>query len=56
MREKRSVIAYEPRDVPRGAELLIRTTDPEALRAIHDFMAYQRSAHHAEGMGAMQHP
>jgi hypothetical protein len=56
MRAKRSAIAYEPRDVPRGAELLIRTTDPEALRAIHDFMAYQRSAHHAEGMGAMQHP
>jgi hypothetical protein len=56
MREKRAVITYEPRDVPRGAELVIRTTDPEALRAIHDFMAYQRSEHHAEGMGAMKRP
>jgi hypothetical protein len=56
MREKRSVIAYEPRDVPRGAELLIRTTDRDALRAIHDFMAYQRGEHHADGMGGMKHP
>jgi hypothetical protein len=56
MREKRSVIAYEPRDVPRGAELLIRTADPDALRAIHDFMAYQRGEHHADGMGGMKHP
>ncbi len=56
MREKRAVIAYEPRDVPRGAELLIRTTDPDALRAIHDFMAYQRNEHHAGGMGATKHP
>lgn len=52
MSDKRAVISYEPRDVPRGAELVIRTTDPEALRAIHEFMAFQRGDHHAGGVGA----
>lgn len=50
MAAKRAVITYEPRDLPRGAELRIRTTDAEALRAIHEFMAFQRSEHHATGM------
>src|SRR5690242_14911899 len=49
MATRRSVITYEPRDLPRGAELWIRTKDPEALRAIHAFMAFQRSEHHASG-------
>jgi len=49
MATRRSVITYEPRDLPRGAELWIRTKDPEALRAIHEFMAFQRSEHHASG-------
>jgi hypothetical protein len=46
MAAKRSVIAYDPQDLPRGAELRIRTSDPEALRAVHQFMAFQRSEHH----------
>jgi hypothetical protein len=50
MADKRSVISYEPHDLPRGAELRIRTTDPNALAAIHEFMAFQRSGHHAGGM------
>lgn len=45
----RSVISYEAHDLPRGAELRIRTTDPAALRAIHEFMAFQRGEHHATG-------
>ena len=49
MAAKKSVITYEARDVARGAEVRIRTSDPEALRAIHDFIAFQRSAHHATG-------
>jgi hypothetical protein len=57
MREKRALISYEVRDVPRGAELLIRTKDLQALAAIHEFMAFQRGEHHAAGMGgAMKHP
>ena len=50
MAEKRDVITYEARDLPRGAELRIRTHDADALRAIHEFMAFQRSEHHAAGM------
>lgn len=50
MAARRALITYEPRDLPRGAELLIRTTDAAARRAIHDFMAFQRGEHHATGM------
>jgi hypothetical protein len=49
MAARRSLIRYEPRDIPHGAELRIRTTDPAALRAIHEFMAFQRLEHHAAG-------
>lgn len=49
MAARRQFITYEARDVPRGAELRIHTTDPEALRAIRDFMAFQRQEHHAMG-------
>ena len=50
MAARRASITYEPRDLPRGAELNIRTSDPEALKAIHEFMAFQRGEHHATGM------
>jgi hypothetical protein len=42
-------IAYEPVDRPRGAELRIRTTDPDAVRAVHAFLAFQRGDHRADG-------
>ena len=58
MAAKRALISYEPRDLPRGAELLIRTKDAEAIVAIHRFMAFQRSDHHAGGEthGGPGHP
>jgi len=56
MRAKRAVITYAPRDIPRGAELLIQTTDPAAIEAVHQFMAFQRDEHHAGGMSGMKHP
>jgi hypothetical protein len=52
MAAKRALITYEPHDLPRGAELRIRTTDAEAVVAIHRFMAFQRSDHHAGGESA----
>jgi len=55
MRAKRQVISYEPRDLPRGAELVIRTKDPAAIAAVHEFMAFQRGEHHAGGMEGMHH-
>jgi hypothetical protein len=50
MATHRSAITYEPHDLPRGAELRILTHDPDARRAIHEFMAFQRSEHHATGV------
>jgi hypothetical protein len=50
MAGRRAFIRYEPRDIPRGAELRIRTDDPEALRAVHRFLAFQRQEHHAAGV------
>ena len=47
MAAKRSAITYTVEVLPRGAALRLRTTDPEALRAIHDFLAFQRQDHHA---------
>lgn len=49
MAAKKAVIAYAFREVPQGAELRITTADPEAIRAIHEFMAFQRKDHRAGG-------
>ena len=45
MSAKRDAIEYEARDLPTGAELRMRTSDSLALRAIHQFMEFQRSDH-----------
>jgi hypothetical protein len=50
MAAKKDRITYTRRDLARGAELRLRTTDPEALEAIHEFMAFQREEHHAPGV------
>lgn len=49
MAERRAHITYTYRPLPRGGELLIETKDPQALHAIHEFMAFQRSDHRAGG-------
>lgn len=49
MRARRATITYEATDRPRGAEVRIRTTDSAAVAAIHAFLAFQRTAHHAAG-------
>jgi hypothetical protein len=48
MRRRRSAIGYAVTDLPRGAELRIRTADPAAVDAIHRFLAYQRREHRTE--------
>ena len=45
MSARRAAIRY--RDLPRGGEVRITTSDAEALRAIHAFMAFQRTDHRA---------
>ena len=49
MAAKRDVIRYSYRDLPRGGEVSIVTSDPEALAAIREFMAFQRQDHRAGG-------
>ena len=49
MAEKRRVIDYTYRDLPRGGEVRITTSDPEAIRAVHAFMAAQRGDHRSGG-------
>lgn len=49
MAQKKDVIAYRYAPLPRGGEVRITTSDPEALRAIHAFMAAQRGEHRAGG-------
>lgn len=50
MAAKRAKIRYTVKNLPRGGELELRTTDRAALDAIHEFMAFQRGEHHAGGM------
>lgn len=40
-------ITYTESDLPRGAEVRITTKNAEAVKAIHDFLAFQRRDHHA---------
>lgn len=47
MNAKRSAITYTVESLPRGAALRLTTTDPSAVAAIHDFLAFQRQDHHA---------
>jgi hypothetical protein len=46
---RRAAIRYDYRDLPRGGEVRITTTDPEALAAVHAFMAFQRADHRSGG-------
>lgn len=49
MAEKRAHITYAASDLPRGGELRIRSGDAVAVKAVHDFLAFQRSDHRAAG-------
>jgi hypothetical protein len=45
MKEKKDAIAYTDADTPRGAIIRIRTSDADALAAIHAFLKYQTTEH-----------
>jgi hypothetical protein len=58
MAARASHLAYAATDRPRGAEVRITTSDPAALAAVHEFLAFQRADHRAaghEGMPGMDH-
>ena len=47
MAARRAAIVYAVDILPRGAALRIRAADSTAVRAIHEFLAFQRHDHHA---------
>jgi hypothetical protein len=47
MKQLHQEISYTPRDLPGGGEVVISTKNPQAVAAIHDFLAFQRMDHRA---------
>jgi hypothetical protein len=56
MAARRALIRYSADTLPRGGEVVITTADSVAIAAVHEFLAFQRTAHHAAAHGhAMMH-
>jgi hypothetical protein len=47
MKRLRGDITYSAQDLPRGGEVIISSKNPEAIAAIHEFLAFQRMDHRA---------
>ena len=47
MKRLKAEITYTAHDLPRGGEVVIATKNPEAVTAIHEFLAFQRMDHRA---------
>ena len=45
MGRKRRAISYAVNTLPRGGQIRIHSADPDAIAAIHDFLAFQREDH-----------
>jgi hypothetical protein len=46
MKAKRAEISCTFEELPAGGRVAIKTTNPNALRAIHDFLRFQIADHH----------
>jgi hypothetical protein len=49
MRAARSAIRYTYRDLPRGGEVRLTTSEKDAIEAIHEFLRFQRRDHRSPG-------
>lgn len=47
MAARRTLIVSEVESLPRGAALRLRSSDTSVVRAMHEFLAFQRQDHHA---------
>lgn len=47
MAARRSAIRYEVEELERGGALRLTTRDPDVVKAIHEFLEFQRHAHRA---------
>lgn len=56
MAARRAEITYVADTLPRGGQVRITTGDSTAIAAVHQFLAFQRSAHHAAGHAAHAGP
>lgn len=50
MKEKRAEISYSFEELPAGGRVRINTRNPDALKAIHEFLRFQIADHHTEDM------
>jgi len=48
MQKDRATISYTFETQPAGGRVLIKTTDAEAVQAIHDFLRFQITDHHTD--------
>jgi hypothetical protein len=46
MKEKRAEISYSFEELPAGGRVRIKTANPDALKAIHEFLRFQIADHH----------
>jgi hypothetical protein len=46
MKSFKDAIAYTYEETPRGARVRIRASQPDALKAVHEFLTYQIREHH----------
>ena len=46
MQRLKAVIRYKYEETPDGGAVRITTSDPDALKAVHEFLAYQGREHH----------
>jgi hypothetical protein len=46
MKEKRADILYSFEELPAGGKVRIKTANPDALKAIHEFLRFQIADHH----------
>jgi hypothetical protein len=51
MRARRDHIRYTPSATPAGGQLRLLSRDPQAIAAIHQFLAFQRRDHRSEAAG-----
>jgi hypothetical protein len=46
LQEKHAEISYSLEELPAGGRVRIKTTNPDALKAVHDFLRFQITDHH----------
>jgi len=46
MKEKHAEISYTFEESPTGGSVLIKTTNPDALKGVQEFLRFQIEAHH----------